>query len=87
MSATATSRSDSKRMAVIRSFQPIRIERELLAQVFDLAGRGLPPCSTCTGEQPADARQAADRRSDAPVQHGLLGQDTSQQVNEPEAVA
>lgn len=28
------------RYAVIRCYQPARIERELLAQVFDLAGRG-----------------------------------------------
>ncbi len=32
--------ANNTRYAVIRSYQPARIERELLAQVFDLAGRG-----------------------------------------------
>lgn len=32
--------ANAARYAVIRCFQPARIERELLAQVFDLVGRG-----------------------------------------------
>jgi hypothetical protein len=43
----ATRRHDS--FAVIRDYQPTRIERELLAQVFDLAQRGLTSGSTRPG--------------------------------------
>ena len=32
--------ANNTRYAVIRCYQPARIERELLAQVIDLAGRG-----------------------------------------------
>ncbi len=38
--------------AVIRSYQPSRIERELLAQVYDIAQRGIQDHSACVGECP-----------------------------------
>lgn len=40
MQTTTKSCGKHAGFAVIRSYQPARIERELLAQVFDLAGHG-----------------------------------------------
>jgi hypothetical protein len=87
MSATTKRSRDSKRVAVIRSYQPIRIERELLAQVFDLAQRGLSDGSAGAGGNHVAADQVADQRASDTTQHGLLDQCTGRQVNELEAVA
>lgn len=40
MQATTNSSRKSESFAVVRSYQPTRIERELLAQVFELACYG-----------------------------------------------
>lgn len=87
MSATTNRSRDSKRIAVIRSYQPIRIERELLAQVFDLAERGPSDASADAVGQTAAVDHATDLGSKDPAQLGLQDQRTSQQVNELEAVA
>ena len=71
MSATTNRSRDSKRIAVIRSYQPIRIERELLAQVFDLAERGPSDASVHVGGQFASVDHATDSGSKDPTQHGL----------------
>jgi len=41
MMATRKPRSDSSRLAVIRKYEPTRIERELLARVFDVVAHGV----------------------------------------------
>jgi len=83
MSATTKRSRDSKPVAVIRSYQPIRIERELLAQVFDLAQRGLADGSAGAGAK----HVAADQRPSDMTQHGPLDQCTNRHVSGLEAVA
>lgn len=46
MPTTSHRITSQERIAVIRSFHPARIERELLSQVFDLAQRGLADVAT-----------------------------------------
>lgn len=45
--------------AVIRSYQPTRIERQLLAQVFELAGRGSDTSNADESQLDCDVSQAA----------------------------
>ncbi len=52
MKNEADSRQDSNRNAVIRHYEPTRIERELLAQVFELA-------SDQSGDEERVAEQAS----------------------------
>jgi hypothetical protein len=87
MPATTTGNRDSEEIAVIRSYQPIRIERELLAQVFFLAEHGRSDGGHSAAGPRGIADQAADQRAAGPTQTGLLGQRTSELVNELEAVA
>lgn len=87
MSAITKRSRNSKPVAVIRSYQPIRIERELLAQVFDLAERGLADGSASAGGKHVAADQAADQRVSDTIQHGALDQCTNRQVIGLEAVA
>ena len=51
--------------AVNRSYQPTRIERELLAQVFELAAHG----ATSQHDAAADGRQLRDRASHCGFEH------------------
>ena len=52
MPTASQSRKNGRISAVIRSFHPSRIERELLAQVYDIAQRGIHDHSACVGECP-----------------------------------
>jgi hypothetical protein len=65
----STTNNDRKRVgfAVIRSFQPTRIERELLAQVFELASQGVNSQSDVTGS----SQQPCDRASQGTSEHEL----------------
>ena len=45
MPTASKCKSDSKRFAVIRNYDPTRIERELLAQVFEVVCGRKKPCS------------------------------------------
>ena len=65
----STTNIDRKRVdfAVIRSFQPTRIERELLAQVFELASQGVNSRSDATGRR----QQPRDRASQGTSEHEL----------------
>ena len=65
----STTNIDRKRVdfAVIRSFQPTRIERELLAQVFELASQGVNTQSDATGSR----QQPRDRSSQGTSEHEL----------------
>jgi hypothetical protein len=45
MASASRSRNDGRFDSVIRSFQPSRIEHELLAQIYDIAHRGFEGCS------------------------------------------
>ena len=91
MPATAHPRRNSDRIAVIRSYRPIRIEHELLAQVFDLAQRGLADGSASVGGKLLAADQTADQAADERVrdrmQHGALDPGINRQVSRLEAVA
>ena len=79
MISVPVSQTDSKRFAVIRNFEPTRIERELLAQVFEVISHG-------PGHPDGDIDQIAastiSSRSqvatDARVERGLLSIDVSQ---------
>ncbi|WP_131282656.1 hypothetical protein [Blastopirellula marina] len=82
MSAIAKRSRDSKPAAVIRSYQPIRIERELLVQVFDLAERGLADGSASAGGK----QVAADPRASDMIQHDALDQCADRRVNGVEGV-
>lgn len=63
----AATHIDRKRVAfaVIRSYQPIRIERELLAQVFELASHGASSQSDATDSR----QQARDRARQGIAEH------------------
>ena len=87
MSASAPRSRDSKCIAVIRIYEPTRIERELLAQVFDLAERGLPPRSACLEGQLVPVEQIADLSVDTLTQNGLVDQGIHREGNELETVA
>ncbi len=78
---------DSKSIAVIRSYRPIRIERELLAQVFDLAERGQSAGSRAAEGQSIDADQIDDQRTNPSAQRVLIDQCESPPLDELEAVA
>lgn len=69
---TRTNRhTNSAPYAVIRCYLPTRIERELLAQVFDLVGRGRGPLSdpAYSGHQPTalSAIEHSNVRRSGPV--------------------
>jgi hypothetical protein len=84
----ATNRQlDSKRIAVIRSYQPVRIERELLAQVFALAENGLTDGPSSDETLCEDADQATDPCVHHSSQHRLLDQHIRSQRVALEAVA
>ena len=87
MPTASQRRNDGRVSAVIRSYQPSRIERELLAQVYDLAQNGMQDHAACLGEQPTVVDQAADRLAAKASQHQLLDQYAHQHVDELEAVA
>ena len=69
----ATSNNGRKRVAfaVIRCYQPTRIERELLAQVFELASHGVTSQSDSTG----CPQQPRDRASQGTAEHALATPD------------
>ena len=79
--------SDARISAVIRSYQPSRIERELLAQVFDLAQHGIQDRSTCLGAQPTTVIQADQVLADESMHDQLVEQSTHTQVEQLEVVA
>lgn len=79
--ATKPSRN-SNQIAVIRSYEPIRIESELLAQVFDLAHRGPAAGSACVG----NGGVAANEPPHDLTQHGWTDPCCGQQANDPETV-
>lgn len=79
--------TNGTRLAVSRDYQPTRIERELLAQIFDLVERGGRKDS-----EPSDAPQelvviAARLRSADPVAASITGVKTAFRVAELEDVA
>lgn len=78
---------DSKRIAVIRSYQPIRIERELLAQAFDLAQRGLSEGRAGVPGQCTVVDQTTDSTVNNSTQHSLLDPSAMQHANTLEEVA
>lgn len=86
MSTASQRRRDGRISAVIRSYQPSRIERDLLAQVYELAQRGLQDRSACLGERPRVVDQAADQLAAESAKHELLDQYADQHVDELEAV-
>lgn len=57
MSSTSQCHIDGRFNAVVRSYQPCRIERELLAQVFDLAKCAIQSRSEVLTESWSDADQ------------------------------
>jgi hypothetical protein len=87
MPTASQRRRDRQIRAVIRSYQPSRIERELLAQVYDLAQHGIQDRSADFGEQPTVVDRAADRLAVEPAQHQILVRYARPQVDELEAVA
>ncbi len=80
-------RRDGRISAVIRSYLPSRIERELLAQVFDLAQHGIQDRSTCLGAQPAMVDQADNGLAAESTHDQFVDHSTHQQVDELEVVA
>jgi hypothetical protein len=80
-------REDGRVSAIIRNYQPSRIERELLAQVYDLAGRGIEAHSTCVVGSPALSGHVDNEHAAESLQRHILDQSTHQEVNELEAVA
>lgn len=87
MTRTTNRQLDSKRFAVIRSYQPVRIERELLAQVFALAESGLSGGPSGNETLCEDADQAIDPCVQHSSQHRLLDQHLRSQCIGLEAVA
>ena len=87
MNTAADSHQDGNRSAVIRHYEPTRIERELLAQIFDLVERGGRKDS-----EPYDAPQeqvviAARFRSEDTIAASMTGVRSVFRVTEPEDVA
>lgn len=77
----------STQFAVIREYQPSRIERELLAQVFEVAERGCSAAGVAGDpdhQVSADQRRAGDASSVAADSSNLDGQT---RANLQEAVA
>lgn len=64
MQATSIDRRKHAGFAVNRSYQPSRIERELLAQVFDLAAHGATSQSDGDGDGQQDRDRASRQRSE-----------------------
>lgn len=87
MAKPAKLNPDSQSIAVIRSYHPIRIERELLAQVFDLAERGCSAGNSGVAKPGLDADAISDQRTEPSTQHDFGAQSVSQQRDQLEAVA
>ena len=87
MPTASQCRRDGRISAVIRSYQPSRIERELLAQVYDIAQRGIQDHSACVGECPTVADQVDNGPAAKSVQHQIVEQSTHQHIDELEVVA
>lgn len=87
MAARTKRGRDSKRLAVIRSYQPIRIECELLAQAFDLVQRGLSEGRAGVRDQRAVVDQATDSTVKNSTPHSLLNPSALQHAQALEEVA
>jgi hypothetical protein len=64
MNSTTNNDRKDVEFAVIRSYQPTRIERELLAQVFELASQGVSSQSDATGSRQQPRARASQRMSE-----------------------
>ena len=87
MPATTQCKIQATRFAVIRDFRPARIERELLAQVFDIAERG--SVAGAIGDQErgtTEVRQAGDTVDQA-VGDPSIGAGVLEHADALEAVA
>ena len=80
-------REDGRISAIIRNYQPSRIERELLAQVYDLTRRGIEAHSASVVDSPALAGHIDNELAVASLQRQIVDKSTHQEVNELEAVA
>lgn len=87
MPTASQARKDGRISAVIRSYQPSRIERELLAQVYDIAQRGIHDHPAHVDECPALVGQIDNELDAESVQRQIVALSTHQEVNELEAVA
>ncbi len=87
MPTASQRRNDGRISAVIRSYQPSRIERELLAQVYDIAQRGIQDHSACVGECPTVVDQVDNGLAAESVQCQIVDHSTHQHVDELEVVA
>ncbi|TWU19232.1 hypothetical protein [Allorhodopirellula heiligendammensis] len=87
MAKPAKLKPDSQSIAVIRSYHPIRIERELLDQVFDLAERGCSAGNSGVARLRLDADTIDDQRTEPSKQHDFGAQSVPQQRDQLEAVA
>jgi hypothetical protein len=80
-------REDGRINAIVRNYQPSRIERDLLAQVYDLARGGIEAPSTSVVVSPALACHINKELASESLQLQIVDQSTHQEVNELEAVA
>ncbi|XZE52560.1 hypothetical protein SH139x_004270 [Planctomycetaceae bacterium SH139] len=87
MAKPAKLKTDSQSIAVIRSYHPIRIERELLAQVFDLAERGCSAGNSRAAKLGLDTDAVDGQGSGPSTQHDFGAQSVPQQRDQLEAVA
>jgi len=71
MHSTTNNDRKSVGFAVIRSYQPTRIERDLLAQVFELASQG----ANSQSDAPGSRQQPCDRASQGTSEHELATPD------------
>jgi hypothetical protein len=60
MKSNPTCAPNHARFAVIRNYQPARIERELLAHVFEIAGRSTAPGQEVTELTQVSSHEAAN---------------------------
>ena len=87
MPTASQRREDGRISAVIRSYQPSRIERELLAQVYDLANRGIEARSACVAQSPALVEQIDNDLAAKSARCQIVDHSTHQHVDELEVVA
>ena len=79
--------TNGTRFAVSRVYQPARIERELLAQVFDLAGRGCNDHFEPSDDGQESAAMTVDGRSQGRLDSAVFSRNGRSQFAVLEDVA
>lgn len=85
MQATSNHQRKHAGFAVNRSYQPSRIERELLAQVFDLAAHGTTSQSDGDGQQDRDRASRQRPKHEHPTPSAIGFSDVQANQLEPAA--